>query len=103
MWPPVVLSLIGGAEWTPYEKGTFHFKLVLSPEYPAVPPKAFFLTKVFHPNISKTGEVCVDTLKREWTPALGLPHVLQVIRCLLIHPNPESALNEEAGKLLLEE
>ena len=26
----------------------------------------------------------------------------QVIKCLLIEPNPESALNEEAGKLLLE-
>jgi len=27
---------------------------------------------------------------------------LQTIKCLLIVPNPESALNEEAGKLLLE-
>jgi ubiquitin-conjugating enzyme E2 S len=27
---------------------------------------------------------------------------LTVIRCLLIEPNAESALNEEAGKLLLE-
>lgn len=27
---------------------------------------------------------------------------LQTIKCLLIDPNPESALNEEAGKLLLE-
>ncbi len=27
----------------------------------------------------------------------------QTIKCLLIHPNPESALNEEAGKLLLED
>jgi ubiquitin-conjugating enzyme E2 S len=26
----------------------------------------------------------------------------QVIRCLLIDPNPESALNDEAGRLLLE-
>lgn len=26
----------------------------------------------------------------------------QTIKCLLIVPNPESALNEEAGKLLLE-
>lgn len=26
----------------------------------------------------------------------------QTVKCLLIHPNPESALNEEAGKLLLE-
>lgn len=28
---------------------------------------------------------------------------LQTIKCLLIHPNPESALNEEAGRLLLED
>ena len=28
---------------------------------------------------------------------------MQTIKCLLIYPNPESALNEEAGKLLLEQ
>lgn len=28
--------------------------------------------------------------------------ILQTIKCLLIVPNAESALNEEAGKLLLE-
>ena len=27
----------------------------------------------------------------------------QTIKCLLIYPNPESALNEEAGRLLLEQ
>jgi ubiquitin-conjugating enzyme E2 S len=30
-------------------------------------------------------------------------HLVQVVRCLLIEPNPESALNEEAGRLLLED
>jgi len=29
-------------------------------------------------------------------------HVCQVVRCLLIEPFPESALNEQAGKMLLE-
>lgn len=29
--------------------------------------------------------------------------LFQTIKCLLIHPNPESALNEEAGRLLLED
>lgn len=29
-------------------------------------------------------------------------YFLQTVKCLLIVPNPESALNEEAGKLLLE-
>lgn len=31
-----------------------------------------------------------------------LIYFLQTVKCLLIVPNPESALNEEAGKLLLE-
>lgn len=44
----------------------------------------------------------MNVLKRDWKADLGLRHVLTVIRCLLIEPNPESALNEEAGKLLLE-
>ena len=42
-------------------------------------------------------------LKKDWKQDLGLRHVLLVIRCLLIEPFPESALNEEAGKLLLED
>ena len=29
--------------------------------------------------------------------------MLQVVRCLLINPFPESALNEEAGKLFMED
>ena len=77
-------------------------KLVLTPDFPNSPPKGYFQTKIFHPNVSSSGEICVNVLKRDWRPDLGLRHVLTVIRCLLIEPNPESALNEEAGKLLLE-
>ena len=61
------------------------------------------MTKIFHPNVSKTGEICVNVLKKDWKPDLGIRHVLLVIRCLLIEPFPESALNEEAGKLLLDD
>lgn len=71
-------------------------------DFPSVPPKGFFVTKIFHPNVSPKGEICVNTLKKDWKPELGIRHVLLTIKCLLIHPNPESALNEEAGKLLLE-
>ena len=42
-------------------------------------------------------------LKKDWKKEYGITHVLTVIKCLLIHPNPASALNEEAGKLLLEQ
>lgn len=93
---------IEGPEGTPYAGGLFRMKLVLGKEFPAAPPKGFFLTKIFHPNVGPGGEICVNVLKRDWKAELGLRHVLLTIKCLLIHPNPESALNEEAGRLLLE-
>jgi ubiquitin-conjugating enzyme E2 S len=96
-------ATISGPEETPYEAGIFRVKLVLSADYPTQPPKGFFLTKIFHPNVSEQGEICVNTLKKDWESTFGIRHVLTVIRCLLIDPNPESALNDEAGRLLLED
>lgn len=62
------------------------------------------MTKIFHPNIRQpSGEICVNTLKKDWQPTHGIRHILKVIRCLLIQPFPDSALNEEAAKLLLED
>lgn len=94
---------IKGPEDTPFHNGTFVVSLVVGESYPDAPPKGFFKTKIFHPNVSEKGEICVNTLKKDWEATLGLRHVLTVIRCLLIEPNPESALNEEAGMLLLED
>ena len=48
------------------------------------------------------GAICVNTLKKDWTPETTFSHVLSVIRCLLIVPFPESSLNDEAGKLFME-
>jgi len=93
---------ITGPENTAFEGGVFSIRLVLDSDYPNSPPKGYFITKIFHPNVSAKGEICVDTLKRDWHKDCGLKHVLMVIRCLLIEPNPESALNMDAGHLLLE-
>lgn len=87
---------------TPFQGGVWKIKLSLDGDFPSVPPKGYFVTKIFHPNVSTKGEICVNTLKKDWKPELGIRHVLLTVKCLLIHPNPESALNEEAGKLLLE-
>jgi len=98
-----IQASIQGPVGTPFEGGVFRMKLVLPKDFPQSPPRGFFLTKLFHPNVAKNGEICVNTLKRDWKPDLGLKHILITVKCLLIHPNPESALNEEAGKLLLED
>ncbi|XP_044732857.1 ubiquitin-conjugating enzyme E2 S isoform X2 [Chrysoperla carnea] len=97
-----IQAFIDGPSGTPYAGGIFKVKLVLGKDFPQGPPKAFFLTKIFHPNVSNNGEICVNTLKKDWKPDLGIKHILLTIKCLLIVPNAESALNGEAGKLLLE-
>ena len=46
----------------------------------------------------------MNTLKKDWNPAAwSLYNILEVIKCLLIVPFPESALNEQAGKMFMED
>ena len=40
---------------TPYYKGVFRVKLVLEEDFPASAPKGYFMTKIFHPNVSEKG------------------------------------------------
>eukprot|EP00284_Hemiselmis_tepida_P018544 CAMPEP_0174930068 /NCGR_PEP_ID=MMETSP1355-20121228/30120_1 /TAXON_ID=464990 /ORGANISM="Hemiselmis tepida, Strain CCMP443" /LENGTH=162 /DNA_ID=CAMNT_0016176331 /DNA_START=53 /DNA_END=537 /DNA_ORIENTATION=+ len=94
---------ISGPAQTPFEGGWFKLKLVFGPDFPSAPPKGFLITNIFHPNIAKNGEICVNTLKKDWKSDCKLAHILMVIRCLLIEPNPESALNEEAGRMFMED
>ncbi|XP_044015741.1 ubiquitin-conjugating enzyme E2 S [Aphidius gifuensis] len=97
-----IQAVIEGPAGTPYTDGHFKVKVALGKDFPQCPPKAFFLTKIFHPNVAKNGEICVNTLKKDWKSDLGIKHILLTVKCLLIVPNAESALNEEAGKMLLE-
>ncbi|KAI0632711.1 ubiquitin-conjugating enzyme/RWD-like protein [Trametes polyzona] len=98
-----VTGIIEGPEGTPYAGGYFRVRFQFTEEFPAAPPKCWFSTKIFHPNVSTAGEICVNTLKKDWKSSYGIGHILLTVKCLLIYPNPESALDEEAGKLLLED
>jgi len=95
-------GIIQGPADTPYEGGFFRVKFTFTEEFPSTPPKCRMLTKIFHPNVSSAGEICVNTLKKDWKPAYGIEHILVTIKCLLIYPNAESALDEDAGRELLE-
>ncbi|TIA90543.1 hypothetical protein E3P99_01543 [Wallemia hederae] len=97
-----VVGYVQGPEGTPYQDGFFKIKFNFGADFPTSPPTCRMLTKIFHPNISKTGEICVSTLKKDWRPEYGIEHILITIKCLLIYPGPDSALDEEAGKLLQE-
>ncbi|KAL5393210.1 hypothetical protein DPSP01_000041 [Paraphaeosphaeria sporulosa] len=96
--------LLAGPVGTPYAHGVWRLHLDIPPTYPTAPPTATFRTRLWHPNIDEaTGAVCVETLKRDWSSTLKLRDVLVTISCLLIQPNPASALNEAAGKLASED
>ncbi|ORY76518.1 major facilitator superfamily domain-containing protein [Leucosporidium creatinivorum] len=99
-----VKAWVQGPAETPFEGGFFKIRFQFTSEYPAAPPKCTFSTKIFHPNVNPDdGAICVNTLKKDWKPDMGIEHILIVIKCLLIHPNPASALHAEAGHLLLED
>ena len=94
-------AIIPGPPDSPYEGGIFSLELDYPMDsYPFKPPKATFVTKIFHPNVSEKGEVCLDILKEKWTPALTIGKVLLTISSLMEDPNPDNPLNQEAGSLL---
>ncbi|XP_003746336.1 ubiquitin-conjugating enzyme E2 S [Galendromus occidentalis] len=98
-----IQATLEGPQGTPFSGGEFRLRLVLSKDHPCTPPKGYFLTRIFHPNVAPdSGQICVNTLKKDWTPDTGLLRIFLTIKCLLIVPNAESALNEEAGRLLLD-
>lgn len=75
--------------------------MLLNSEYPITPPKIFFKTKIFHPNIHfNTGEVCLDIIKSEWTPTWTLEALCKAIRLLMENPNEDSPLNCDAANLI---
>lgn len=73
-----IQAIIEGPAGTPYANGAFRVKLTLPKDFPSHPPKAFFLTKIFHPNVAANGEICVNTLKKDWKSDLGIQHILLV-------------------------
>ncbi len=59
-------------------------------QYPFVPPKMRFRSKVWHPNVSSAnGAICLDILKDQWSPALTLKTALLSLQALLSSPQPD--------------
>ena len=94
-------AVLEGPENTPYAQGRFRVALVVPQTYPMSPPDARFVTPIFHPNVHfKTGEICLDILKNEWSPAWTLMSVCQAIVALMSDPAADSPLNCDAGNLI---
>ncbi|CCU99995.1 unnamed protein product [Malassezia sympodialis ATCC 42132] len=84
-----------------YGGGRFELEIVVPDTYPIKPPSMRFRTRIFHPNVHwKTGEICLDVLQTQWSPAWTLHSACTAVLALLDAPAPESPLNVDAANLL---
>lgn len=74
-----------------------------SEDYPSHPPEVAFKTPIFHPNVYRNGDICLDILKSNWSPVFDVSNILVSIQSLLNDPNPKSPANGEAAKLFEED
>merc|ERR1740121_123694 len=90
---------LAGPDGSPYEGGRFELDVKLPSRYPMEPPKVKFKTQIFHPNVNDRGDICLDVLKNQWSPALSLQKVLLSVSSLLTDPNFADPLNASASAM----
>jgi ubiquitin-conjugating enzyme E2 D/E len=94
-WEGYILGPIG----SPYEGGLFRLEISFPQDYPFKPPFVRFVTPVYHPNINKSGGICVDILKpQNWSPVLTISKVLLSISSLLTDANPNDPLEPDVAQ-----
>jgi ubiquitin-conjugating enzyme E2 D len=81
-----VRATIEGPPQSPYRGGIFHLAIMYPEDYPLKPMKARFLTPIYHPNISRDGDICSDILGKDWSPVYTISMFLDSILAIMSDP-----------------
>jgi ubiquitin-conjugating enzyme E2 A len=93
------VAIIFGPNDTVWEGACLRLSLSFPPTYPNHPPTVKFITPMFHPNVYRSGDICLDILQNNWSPVYSVSSVLTSIQSLLTDPNPDSPANPESAQL----
>jgi len=76
-----------------YAKGTFKLDITFTLDYPFKAPVVKFITRIYHPNVTDDGGICIGLLKADqWKPSTKIDQVIRSLVQLLEEPNPDDAL-----------
>ncbi|XP_075009855.1 NEDD8-conjugating enzyme UBE2F isoform X7 [Calonectris borealis] len=88
-----------------YQGGKFQFEIEVPDAYNMVPPKVKCSTRIWHPNITETGEICLSLLREHsidgtgWAPTRTLKDVVWGLNSLFTDLlNFDDPLNIEAAE-----
>jgi len=90
---------ITGPHGSPYQGGLFFLYLQIPNSYPMRPPVVRFITRIFHPNISRHGDIGLDSIHHNWSLALTISKVLISIQSLLTDPYVKVCMEPAIGRL----
>ena len=85
-----------------WKGGKYKFTVTVPYNYPHEAPKVHCDTPIYHPNIDTQGNVCLNILRQDWKPVLGVNPVILGLIFLFIEPNPNDPLNHDAARILRE-
>ena len=81
-------GIIYGPEDSPYENGVFYIDITFPQDYPFSKPHFIFKSRIYHPNVSPGGAICIDILHCiPWAPCMTAIKVLMRIRELMKDPD----------------
>jgi ubiquitin-conjugating enzyme E2 M len=59
-----------------YAGSRYSFSISINQNFPHDPPKVKCRHKLYHPNIDKAGNVCLNILREDWKPVLNIHAVI---------------------------